>query len=113
MGNLIIEPGKGIGLIKLGMNKDEVEKCIQKYTEKYQKEYHIQVYFKGFFMVEYDSEGKVDFIEIPEVLKETFNCLLLGIDVFNTKAEDLVEKIDKISEYDRNQSDGYTFFSRH
>ncbi|MCM3594052.1 hypothetical protein M4D58_26235 [Brevibacillus borstelensis] len=35
MGNLIIEPGKGIGLIKLGMNKDEVEKCIQKYTEKY------------------------------------------------------------------------------
>ncbi|MCM3625631.1 hypothetical protein M4D70_26040 [Brevibacillus borstelensis] len=61
-------------------------------------------------MVEYDSEGKVDFIEIPEVLKETFNCLLLGIDVFNTKAEDLVKKIDKIADYDRNQSDGYTYF---
>lgn len=61
MDDLIIEPGKGIGLIKLGMSKDEVEKCIQKYTEKYQKEYHIQDYFKGFFMVEYDSEGKVYF----------------------------------------------------
>ncbi|MBY0054662.1 hypothetical protein P4U99_25925 [Brevibacillus agri] len=110
MDNLIIEPGEGIGLIKFGMSKDEVEKCIQSYTEKYQKEYHIQDYFKGFFMLEYDSEGKVDFIEIPEVLKETFNCLLMGIDVFNTKAEDLVEKIDEIAEYDRNQSDGYTYF---
>ncbi|GED25098.1 hypothetical protein BAG01nite_12000 [Brevibacillus agri] len=47
MDNLIIESGEGIGLIKFGMSKDEVEKCIQSYTEKYQKEYHIQDYFKG------------------------------------------------------------------
>ncbi|MCM3472222.1 hypothetical protein [Brevibacillus borstelensis] len=108
--NLIIEPG-AIGTIKLGMSKDEVEACIQEYARKYQKEYHVRNYFKNVFRVEYDVNERVDFIEIPSSLKDEFNCLFYDIDVFNTKADDLVNHIDRISEYDRNHRElGYTYF---
>lgn len=110
MDDIIIESG-AIGMIRLGMSRDDVEACIQVYARKYHKEYHIRNYFKSAFKIEYDTNETVDFIEISSSLKEEFNCLFYNIDVFNTKADDLVNLIDRISAYDRNHSElGYTYF---
>jgi hypothetical protein len=102
MNVLLIEPGRGIGEIELGMTKEEVNDCIERYAAKYQKPYHMDNFIKDSFMVKYDLEGKVNFIEIPSELKDTFQCLFINIDVFNTKADELVRRIDEISPYDRN-----------
>lgn len=110
MDDLIIEPKRGIGLLSLGMTVDEVEECINAYSNKYLKEYHIHDYFRYAFRVDYSTDGKVSFIEILSDLKNEFNCLFNGIDVFNTKAEELVSSIDQISPYDRNHRElGFTY----
>lgn len=110
MDHLIIEPG-AIGTIKLGMTKIEVEACYQEYITKYQKEYHTTNYIKNAFRVNFDANERVDFIEISSSLKDDFNCLFKNIDVFNTKADDLVNLIDKFAAYDRNHKElGYTYF---
>jgi len=112
MDTLVIEPGIGIGDIKLGMSKYEFEECIEAYTVKYQNKAHDPDYFNYVFRVEYDTSGKIIFIEIPSGMITTeFNCVFSGINVFNIKAEELVETIDRIAEYDRDQSElGYTYF---
>ncbi|WP_216637946.1 hypothetical protein [Paenibacillus polymyxa] len=43
-----------------------------------------------------------NFIEIASHLKEEFNCLFDGTDVFNTKAENLVKMVNEKSPYDEN-----------
>ncbi|WP_035294815.1 hypothetical protein [Brevibacillus thermoruber] len=108
---LLIEPGKGIGEIKLGMTKEEVNECIERYMSKYQKPNYMKNYFKNSFKVKYDSEGKVNFIEIPSELKDDFQCLFMNIDIFNTKADELVRRIDEISPYDRSNTELDTCFT--
>jgi hypothetical protein len=108
---LLIEPGKGIREIKLGMTKEEVNECIERYTAKYQKPNYMKNYFKTSFKVKYDSEGKVKFIEIPSELKDDFQCLFMNIDIFNTKADELVRLIDEISPYDRSNTELDTCFT--
>lgn len=107
---LTIQPGIGIGNLKLGMTKDEVNECIQAYKDKYQKRYHSKNFFKNVLRVRYDANEKVNLIEIPYELKEEFRCLLNDIDVFNTKADELVQRIDKISHYDRSNTEMDTCF---
>ncbi|EJL31964.1 hypothetical protein [Brevibacillus sp. BC25] len=102
MDKIIIEPGVGIGNIKFGMSKEEVALCIQEYESKHNKEYFVTSYFESAFMVKYDSNEKVAFIQIPSSLKNVFHCVFSDIDVFRTKVTDLVEKLDTISNYDRN-----------
>lgn len=110
---LVIEPGKAIGTIELGMSKKEVEACIQAYTAKYMKPSYSERFFEHVFMVKYDSEGRVVFIEIPSSLKDVFSCQYRGMDVFNTKAEELAAKIDQISPYDRDDWElGYMYIFR-
>lgn len=112
MDDLIIEPRVGIGTIKLGMSKNEVEDCFKSYTIQYNKSERDPDYFQYAFVVEYDSSEEVNLIGVIFHAKDEFNCLFKGIDVFNTKAEELVETIDKISPYDRNHPDigwMYTF----
>lgn len=100
MDKLVIEPMVGIGTIKLGMNKAEVENCILKYEEKYNVGY-----LKHLFRVDYDSHQRVFEIEIIGDLKEFFDCEYKGIDLFNTKASELVKVMDKISPYNRDNED--------
>lgn len=110
MEKLIIEPGHSIGSIQLGMNKLAVEKVIQDYAARYHCVNHMDNYFESAFRIEYDLEEKVKFIEIPWTLKEVFTCTCRDIDVFNTKAAELVKKLDKISPYDRKHQElGYTY----
>ncbi|MEJ3718407.1 hypothetical protein WGM54_10355 [Paenibacillus polymyxa] len=110
MDNLIIEPKIGIGMIKLGMSKSEVEHCIRSYSNQYDKLDKDPNYFHYVFTIEYDSLGKVNFIEVASHAKEQFNCLFKEIDIFNTKADELVKLIDKISPYERNHPEiGWTY----
>lgn len=117
MDTLIIEPMKGIGKILLGMTKTEVEECLHYYTDKYEVTYdknplcyHMEGAIQSCFQFEYDSEGKVNYIQISSPLKEVLNCVFRNSDVFNTKAEELVEKVDRISKYDRNHHElGWTY----
>ncbi|MFS0553810.1 hypothetical protein [Brevibacillus sp. 179-C9.3 HS] len=118
MDTLIITPMKGIGKILLGMTKTEVDECLQYYTDKYEITYeknplcfHAKGAIQSCFQFEYDSDGKVYFIQIASSLKNELNCVFQDWDVFNTKAEELVEKIDKVSTYDRNHRElGWTYY---
>ncbi|MBG9943820.1 hypothetical protein ABE237_06565 [Brevibacillus formosus] len=110
MDKLTIEPGIGIGTIKFGMDKEEVEECIQEYKRKYNKDNLTTNFFKNSIRVKYDSYEKVNFIEISSNLQDVFECVVINIDVFKTKVVDLVEKIDKISKYDRDDRElGWTY----
>lgn len=116
MDKLIIEPGKGIGKLQLGMTKCEVEECLEFYTDKYEitqeqnpERFHMKG-IKAFFQTEYDCEGKVAFIQVSSAIKDVLTCVFQDVDVFNTKAEELVEKIDRISNYDRDHPElGWTY----
>ncbi|WP_289140465.1 hypothetical protein [uncultured Brevibacillus sp.] len=111
METINVMPKQGIGLIKLGMSKEEVEKCRQEYNAKFYRDNPSYEFFDGTFKVEYDTEGKVNFIELSSVKGEQeFTCTVLELDIFETKAEDLVEKIDIVSSYDRNDWElGYSY----
>lgn len=105
---LRIDAGKGIGYFKLGMSKEDVKECIEKYNTQYGKP-NTSTYFE--FNIRYNPNGLVTFIELPFEYKDTFHCLFQGIDVFNTKAEDLVKLIDEISNYDRSNTESETCFT--
>ncbi|MGN7470143.1 hypothetical protein [Brevibacillus sp. SAFN-007a] len=87
------------------------------YTDKYEitheqnpQRYHMKGFVSHCFTFEYDSDGKVSSISISSSLKEVLCCLFQGMDVFQTKAEELVEKIDRISKYERDHPElGWTY----
>jgi hypothetical protein len=110
METLIIEAGHSVGDIKLGMSKEEVQQCLRSYEAKCNKP---PGSFSKYFRAEYDSAGKLEFIEIASVSSRYFNCLFHGIDVFKTRASTLVAKIDEISPYvrdaDASRGFAYTF----
>lgn len=108
MQKLIIEAGHSIGDINLGMSKEQVQQCIRVYEAKYNKR---PGSFSKYFRDEYDSAGKLVFIEIASVSSRYFNCLFRDIDVFKTRASTLVAKIDEISPYVRDEDAcrGYSY----
>lgn len=91
MSKLIIEPGKSIGDIAIGMSKAEVERILENNSI--------------FYKVEFDSKDLTTFVEIGS--GDFFETLLVGglldnIDPFKTKAEELIMNLDKVSPYKRN-----------
>jgi len=117
MDRLIIEPGTGIGQIRLGMTKTEVEEWLRSYTDRYEitreqnpQRYHLEGTIRSCFQCEFDEEGKVSVIQISSGLKDVLHCEFMGIDVFRMKAEELVAQIDQLSPYDREHGElGYTY----
>ncbi|MFM9281788.1 hypothetical protein [Paenibacillus jiagnxiensis] len=110
MDNLIVEPNIGIGNIKLGMRPKEYEEEIQKYTVQYNKQ-HDPEYFHYIFKVEYNTDDKINFIEVASHVDEEFNFLYRGVTVFRTKAIELVATIDKDFPYDGTDWElGYTYY---
>ncbi|GIP46132.1 hypothetical protein J45TS6_45910 [Paenibacillus sp. J45TS6] len=91
---MIISPFIGIGTVKLGMSQSEVHEILKDggYLENL------------ISRCEYDENDKLKFIEISNPFDE-FDLQLLydGIDVFKTKANSLVEKIDEKTPYFRNE----------
>ena len=105
MEEIIIHEGLSVGLFQLGMKKEEVEKYKKLYIEKYN-------IYKDAFLFEYDEEGQVVYIQlIIDALKHDFQCKFKGIDIFNTKAAELIELFDAITPYtrDRDASLGFMY----
>ncbi|HZG16478.1 MAG TPA: hypothetical protein VE710_15920 [Candidatus Bathyarchaeia archaeon] len=107
MFTFVVEPKKGIGHIHLGMSKEEVDSCLEEYNAPHK----VNKFIKDTFKVEYDADGKVIFIEVSSYVgNDEFSCTFMNIDIFETKVDELVEKFDKISPYDRNDWElGYTY----
>ncbi|CAH8772974.1 hypothetical protein [Paenibacillus dendritiformis] len=101
MDTIEIEPGQAIGTIKLGMSRDEVEECIRQYASRYECRDDISFDFSSYFMPEYDSNDRLIALQMTSDVKEHAHCLCHGFHVFRTKADDLVEALDKISPYSR------------
>lgn len=97
MDYIIIEPGRSIGTVKLGMTRDEVNLCIQKYIREYNDEE--QRHFESYIIPEYDENEKLIALQVVRDLKKYANFICYEIDVFNTKAENLIEMMDKITPY--------------
>ncbi|WP_426334023.1 hypothetical protein ACN9MH_03485 [Paenibacillus silvae] len=84
MKHLAVEPGQSIGDIRLGMTQKEVE---QTDTFTFDPK------------VEYDAQGKAQFIEFYE--SDEFKCILGELDLLGTEADTLIPQLDKIAPYDR------------
>ncbi|WP_188066380.1 hypothetical protein [Brevibacillus brevis] len=108
MDNLIIEEGRSVGTLRIGMTKQELDQCVRTYQEKCIRPCD---FFHSLFKYEYDSEGKVTHIHITDTVKDYYTCLFRDIDVFNTKASKLVEGLDKVSPYirDNDASLGFSY----
>ncbi|MDO3410936.1 ASCH domain-containing protein [Saccharibacillus sp. CPCC 101409] len=102
---LIIEPGIGIGKLKLGMTRSEADEAVRHYVTQYKKDTNDSGFFENTFKLEYDRSGKVKFIEIVSEFKEFFDCTCYNVDVFNTKANELVQILSRISKPEADHED--------
>lgn len=110
MDHLIIEPGVGVGNFKLGMTGDQINKCIEAYIGEYESDQPSYNYlFRSCVMPEYDNEDKVISITITRDLISRVNFRFHEVDVFHTKADDLIPYIDHISPYVRRSEMNYGY----
>ncbi len=101
-----IKPHIGIDKIQLGMTKDEIKKI------EIESGISIEKIYFGCLRVLYDDKGLVNFIEIANPYSDLFKVFFEGIDIFNTKAEELIEFVLKFGNYDRKNNDsilGYQY----
>lgn len=101
MDKLIIEPGRGIGKLRLGMTQTEVNEIIQSYKKEYEEGTSFFGFFENAFKFEYDHDGKVKFIEILYEFQHFFECTCYDLDVFHTKANELVQGLNRISTHEK------------
>ncbi|WP_374017453.1 hypothetical protein ABU162_25395 [Paenibacillus thiaminolyticus] len=100
MDKIIIEPGHGVGVLKLGLTKNNVNECIQTFIQQYND--HENRHFENYVIPGYNENEKMIAVQVVRDLMKYANFECHGIDVFNTKAEKLVKYMDKISPYLRN-----------
>ncbi|GKX28767.1 hypothetical protein SH1V18_12470 [Vallitalea longa] len=100
---LKVVPGKSIGEIEIGMDRQEVYRIIG--TPKKQEsiewidEYHIEY-----------ANDKVIFIEVPDSFRDTHFVLFEGVDLFRTEAKLLVKYISEYGKYDETDCElGYSY----
>lgn len=101
-----IQPGIGVGPVKLGMTRKAVHDALGK-PEWLNKEREA---FLGGFFVDFDKAGCVEFIELAE--SEQFKALFEGKCLHQIPAEDavrLVSKFDKFDESNRELGHSYIF----
>lgn len=103
-----VEPKIGVGPVKLGMSREEVRNLMT-IDFKENKFYEADDFHKdGSFHVVYDKEQLVEYIAVSHSIEVPI--IYRNIDVFNTKALDLVAEIEKEYAYDKNDSElGYSF----
>jgi hypothetical protein len=94
---LEIKPKEGIGLIKLGMERAEVYRLLNKAGSL-----NAAVEWVGDYHIEYKN-NKVVFIEIPNPMVDTTFVLFNGVDVFKTEANLLVRFISDYGSYDKSE----------
>jgi len=113
---LIMEPYIGIGNVKLGMNMQEVHEAMG--TDLYNGNYECNSYDEYFnynLRVYYNDENIVNFIEAISCISNYVQLMFEGVDVFKTKADELISFIEEnYDKYDRNNPEsefgyGYIF----
>ncbi|AFH63013.1 hypothetical protein ACVNS2_20355 [Paenibacillus caseinilyticus] len=114
-----IEPKVGMGPFKLGMSESDVKKVMEEHKNWRDPNavYNLSRLEQLFVTFEYDSNRKLKYMQLVNPLYQyekggfQIPCLYNGIDVFTTKAEDLIRELDKQSKYirDNDSSLGYTF----
>lgn len=110
---LLVEPGVGIGKIKLGMTKEELAACEEEYLKEYPGKPWHDIPFESLFQIEYDENNRIHFIQIINYDMDHMNfvCLYKDIDLFSTKAKDLVPTINEISPYKTEGKDlGFSYY---
>lgn len=96
MKTIVVQHHKGIGKILFGMSRKEVEeKICEKVTNEYRYE-NVEVKYDE-YCIEYKDDVVV---EINITNFEKSNVVLNGIDLFYTKAEDILDSLKLISDYD-------------
>jgi hypothetical protein len=101
---LIIEPMRGVGPVKLNMSKEQVHAAlgIPEFSHGNREG------FLSGLMVNFSPEGNVEFIELAK--SEKYVALLNGIDVHATPALELVELISSRTAFDNADPElGYSY----
>ncbi|MGF7035360.1 hypothetical protein J2T17_006368 [Paenibacillus mucilaginosus] len=116
---MIITPHVGIGPFRLGMSREEIEQVFLD-LDDWRIDDGIAAnpsYIEKLFMrehFEYDTNGQVEFIQLinPHYSGHfSIPCLFQGLDVFRTKAEDLIHTLRKkhpmIGDFDPKTADTF------
>ncbi|QOR34931.1 hypothetical protein IMX26_15950 [Clostridium sp. 'deep sea'] len=108
--NIQVIPYEGIGRIKLGLTELQIKNIIK--THYSNKKVNNDIVSAPFFEVEYNEQGEAIYIELArdDSNKDLYPTLFKGIDIFNTKAKDLIPQITKYYEYNSNDINlGYSY----
>ncbi len=106
-------PLKGIGPVLLGMSREEVHLAMGMPTCSFKKcpaaPNLTEAYHKGGFQVFFDEHDRVEYIELSS-LDDSFTAVYKGKEVFQTKAEDLVDFISQDAPFDPEDPEiGYSY----
>lgn len=99
-----ITPHVGVGPVKLGMPIHDVEAVMGKPEHVHDSRHG---YLSG-FMVDFDNQGKVEFIELAnsKMFQATFN----GKNLHNLTAAEAVDYVSQFDSYDRDDPEvGYSY----
>ena len=103
-----VEPLKQIGDIGLGMDREEVRKTMPEEPNISGSRDHVDNYHDGGLQVFYDENNKVEFIEL--LRGSGFTATTHGINVFDKTAQEVLEVITKVSEYNQDDLEvGYSY----
>lgn len=100
----IIEPLVGIGPIKLGMHRDEVQDLMPEVSEPFLKSRRSKIetdsYHKAGFQVFYDYQTAcVEYIELSRGCP--FMAEIFGVDPFSICAEELIKYLSEKAKFDQ------------
>ena len=108
-------PLKGVGPVLLGMSREEARLAMgtepQSFKEPFNSRDITDAYHAGGFQVSFDRGGKVEYIELSS-LDPSFIVMYKGKEVFQIKANDLVEFISEDAPFDAEWPElgyGYVF----
>lgn len=106
-------PLSGIGPVLLGMSREEVQAAMGEEPYRFKKLFWssnlTEAYHKGAFQVFFDEADKVEFIELSSP-GASFAVEYKGVNVFQTRADDLIAFISRDVGCDPQQPEpGYTF----
>jgi hypothetical protein len=107
-----VVPHEGVGPVRLGMSRDEARSAMALPVQSFKKTESstalTDAYLDSCFQVFFDNEERVEYVELSHC--KSFITLYNGINVFATKAEDLIEFISKTAPYDANRRElGYSY----
>ena len=110
MHTFTIQPLVGIGPIKFGMSRNEVQAILAEFgqTQTVLRPPNTDCYFQNAFQVSYDEAGEVEFIEFAS--SSDVRILFHEASLHELTAEDAVRFVSQFADYDKNHRDqGFTY----